>query len=99
MRILVDELVRDLQYAIHTLRRTPGFTAIAVLTLALGIGATAAVFSIAHAVLIRPLPYHEPERLVAIWERITREQGMSKLFAQYRDLEHWQAHSQSFEQF
>jgi predicted permease len=59
--------VGDLKYAIRTLLRTPAFTAVAVLTLALGIGGTTAIFSVVHGVLIKPLPYRDPERLANIW--------------------------------
>jgi predicted permease len=95
--IWIDDLVRDLHYAARTIIRAPGFAASAVLMLALAIAANTAVFSIMHAVLLRPLPYLEPDRLVAIWDRIVREPGMSKLFVQYRDLEQWQEHSRSFD--
>src|SRR5689334_19020918 len=60
-------LLRDLHTALRTLARTRGFTAAALCTLALGIGATAAVFSVANAVLLRPLPYADADRLALVW--------------------------------
>jgi putative ABC transport system permease protein len=86
---LANDLARDASYAARLLRRTPGFTAAALLTLALGIGMTTAIFSVVQAVLLRPVPFPEPERLVMMWETdrnsgTTREPASLPDFVDYR---------------
>ena len=92
----LEILWQDLRYAARTLAKSPGFTLVAVLTLALGIGANAAIFSVVNAVILRPLPYAEPSRLVVLIGNVKRAQverrGTS--FADYFD---WRDQSRSFD--
>ena len=93
----LETLVQDLRYGVRMLRRSPGFTTVAVLTLALGIGANTVVFSVVNAVLIRPLPYPESERLVQIWSTnpSVNRWGMWTAYPRFVD---WHRLSKSFEE-
>ena len=95
MRCL-DAFVQDFRYGIRLLARNTGFATATILTVALGIGATTAVFTVVYGVVLRPLPYREPGRLVNLWSGAVRF-GLPRAFvgaANYRD---WAAQSQSFE--
>ena len=72
---MLDTLVRDLRYAVRMLRRSPGFTATALVTLALVIGGNTAVGSLADAILLRPLPYPQPDRLATVVTNVRSPQG------------------------
>jgi predicted permease len=92
---LEGEMFQDLRYGARMLLKTPGFTFVAVLTLALGIGANTAIFSLVNAVLLRPLPYQDPDRLAMLWtddpKRNIREEGTS-----YPNFLDWRSQNQSF---
>ena len=88
-------MIADLRYALRALARTPGFTLAVVLTLALGIGANSAIFSVVYGVLLRPLPYASPERLVVLYGRYPEYGRTSTSLPDYRD---WRDRSHSFEQ-
>lgn len=95
----MESLVRDLRYGMRTLSRTPGFTAIAIVVMALGIGANVALFTVVRSVLLKPLPYSDPERLVLIYEA-EREHPHAKPWlpvdaGSFRD---WQQSTQSLAQ-
>jgi predicted permease len=92
----LDTLFQDLRFAFRLLRKSPGFTAVAVLTLALGIGANTAIFSAINAVLLRPLPFASPNRLVFVWAT-DRQRGVKEDVSSYPNFEDWKAQSKTLE--
>ena len=89
-------LIQDFRFAIRMLLKNPGFTAAAVLTLALGIGANTAIFSVVNSVLLRPLPFKDPDRLVTVWERNVKK-GYDMNHAGVATFLDWKTQSKGFE--
>ena len=92
----MQSLVQDIRYGIRSLLKRPGFAAIAVVTLAVGIGANTAIFTVVNAVLLRPLPYPEPEKVV-VFEAINPSRGIPESNMSIPDIADWRTQSQSFE--
>ncbi len=90
----LDTLARDLRYSLRTLARNPGFTCVALLTIALGIGANSAMFSVVQGVILSPLPFPQPDRLVFLWQN---RPGVPQLDASFPNFEDWQRTSRSFD--
>jgi predicted permease len=90
----MSTLLQDLRYGLRMLAKSPGFAAVAILTLALGIGANTAIFSVVNAVLLRPLPFRQPERLVQLWET---ESAVPLAPLAAPDFLDWRAQNQTFE--
>ncbi len=95
----MENVWRNLRHAVRLLAKSPGFTAVAVLTLALGIGANAAIFSVVYTALLRPLPYYQPERLITLGEgrTQTRDTEAVNRNSSYPDFVDWQKTAKSFE--
>ena len=90
-------MFKEISHAVRILKRTPALAAIVVITLALGIGANTAMFSVVHAVLLRPLPYRDPDRLVSLWAQIP-SMNIYGAFVEYNTfVEYWRARNTSFE--
>jgi predicted permease len=94
----LETLWQDLRYSARMLRKNPSFTVITVLTLALGIGANTAIFSVVYAVLLRPLPYQEPERLTLLWTKLDKI-GLEQNWVSEPEVLDFREQSQLFESF
>ncbi len=92
----MDNLLQDIRYGIRTLTRQPGFAATAILTLALGIGATTAIFSVVNAVVLRPMPFDQPDRIVVVTNRNLKT-GNINTTVSGPDFRDWRDQSRSFE--
>ncbi len=93
---MMSGLAQDLRYALRSLRHSPGFTAVALVTIALGIGINTAIFSVVNGIVLRALPYPEPEKLVSIWENHERRGGPANEWTGRMTFMDWREKSRSF---
>ncbi len=89
-------LWQDIRYSLRVLARSPGFAAVTILILALGIGTNGAIFSMVNAVLLRPLPYKDADRIVALWEQ-KKQEGIEEMGTSARNFRQWRGQNQVFE--
>jgi putative ABC transport system permease protein len=93
----MNTLLQDLRHGVRMLRKSPVFTSVAVITLALGIGANTAIFSVVDAVLLRPLPYKDPDRLVVLWAK-NEQKNLTQRPVSYANYVDWRQQSNAFDQ-
>src|SRR4051812_23150675 len=93
----MDSILQDIRYAVRLAIRTPAFSVVAILALAIGIGANTAIFTIVNAVLIERLPFRDPDRLVVVWEESVRRPGRRNTISPANFLQ-WQERNDVFEQ-
>ena len=93
----METLLKDIRFGLRMLMKNPGFTAVAALTLALGVGANTAIFSVVEAVLLRPLPYRHADRIVAVWEHNSSQPGRHNVISPANFLD-WRDQAKSFDE-
>src|SRR5204862_1029846 len=92
----ISNAAHDCAYGVRLMRRSPGFTAAFVLTVALGIGATTAMFSVVYSVVLQPLPYREPDRLVDLWNTAPKR-GLPRAYVGNANVVDWKARNHVFD--
>ena len=92
----LETIAQDLRFCFRMMSKNLGFTAVAVLTLTLGIGACTAVFSVVYAVMLKPLPYRDPDRLCALWKSVPKK-GLERDWTSYPTFKDWRDHNHVFE--
>ncbi|HWP44967.1 MAG TPA: ABC transporter permease, partial [Blastocatellia bacterium] len=93
----MDTFIQDLRFSLRMLLKNPGFTVVAVIAIALGIGANTAIFSVVNSVLLKPLPYRDPDRLMSLWQDYRGRGGPEREWGTLPNLDDWREQSQSFE--
>src|ERR1051325_377287 len=92
----METILQDLRYSFRSLRKSPGFTVAALIVLMLGIGANSVIFTIVNAVLLRPLPFNDPDRIVYIWGNNVKESNDHNTVS-LLDYDDWKSQNKSFE--
>ena len=92
----MDSLIKDVRYGVRMLTKNPGVTFVAVVTLALGIGANSAMFSVVNTVLLKPFSFRNPEQLVVVWERSLKE-GLPRMVVSPPNFADWRNQNQVFQ--
>src|SRR5688572_5871130 len=95
---MLYQMLQDVRYAVRVLRKSPTFAVVAILTLALGIGANTAIFTVVNALLLRPLPYRDADRLVTVWQDMRARGGPADEWATPGNYADWRNEKTLFEE-